>query len=229
MINKDQQPPNKKRSPNKIFWVAAAMAAVGIMSARSASRSARRRQRMQDAALKREVDAYRKMDMKNPYLGMRNKFAGLENTMEDLTINLKEAQFAKKQQMQQQADILKQMQSTAGGAGVAGLAQVLANQGALGAQQSAAYIGQQEAANQKLAVQEASRLQQQEAEGATRIGELQRQGAAMVEEFRQRQQENIMNIMAGAAKDASSQAHAARMAQTDAWFSGSSAAAKAGI
>ena len=90
------------------------------------------------------------LDTSNPYMDM-------ENTMEDLTINQKEAEFMKQQQMQQQANIMDTMRGAAGGSGIAALAQSMANQGALQAQKAAASIGAQEAQNQKLAAQGAEK------------------------------------------------------------------------
>ena len=57
------------------------------------------------------------------------------------------------------------MRGAAGGSGIAALAQTLANQGSENARRAAISIGQQEAANQKLERQEASRLQGLEREG----------------------------------------------------------------
>ena len=86
---------------------------------------------------------------------------------EDLTINQREAQFTKQADMQNQANILATLRQTAGASGIAALAQTLANQGGLNAQKAAALIGRQETANQKLAREEALRLQNAERKGET--------------------------------------------------------------
>ena len=101
--------------------------------------------------MNRNKAAYEKLDTTNPYLDMENKFQ--ENVYEDLTVNQQEAQFIKQQQQQQQANIMQQMGGAAGGSGIAALAQAMSNQGQLAAQRAAVSIGQQEAANQKLAAQ----------------------------------------------------------------------------
>ena len=98
-------------------------------------------------------------------LDTSNPYTNLENTYEDLTVNQKEAEFKKQQNMQQQANILQSLRGAAGSSGIAALAQTLANQGALSAQKAAASIGAQEAANQKLQAQEASKIQNLEREG----------------------------------------------------------------
>lgn len=111
-----------------------------------------------------ELDKQKKnfanLDTSNPYLN-------LENTSEDLTVNTQQAEFQKQQSMQNQANIMDQMRGSAGGSGIAALAQTLANQGSLDAQKASASIGQQEAQNQKLERAEASKIQ-----GKERTGEL---------------------------------------------------------
>jgi len=101
---------------------------------------------------------YSELDTSNPY-------ANMENTMEDLTINQKQAQFESQQFQQSQANILSNMRQAAGSSGVAGVAQALAQQGQLASQRSAASIGAQESRNQTLKQQEASRLQTLERRG----------------------------------------------------------------
>jgi len=110
--------------------------------------------------MEKHKKAFEALDTSNPYLNM-------ENTMEDLTINQQEAEFTKQQQMQTQANIMGQMRGAAGSSGIAALAQSLANQGSLNAQQASASIGAQEAQNQKLERAEASKIQ-----GLERSGDL---------------------------------------------------------
>lgn len=108
--------------------------------------------------MEKQKNLFASLDTSNPYLNM-------ENTMEDLTVNQKEAQFMAQQSQQSQANILQSMRGAAGGSGIAALAQTLANQGALDAQKASASIGAQEVANQKLRAEEASRIQDLEREG----------------------------------------------------------------
>ena len=105
----------------------------------------------------KELEAY-----KAEYAGLdtSNPFQGMTNVFEDLTVDQRAAEFQKEQQQQSQANILEQMRGAAGASGIAGLAQALARQGSLDAQQSAISIGEQERANQMAQIQEASRLQQ---------------------------------------------------------------------
>ena len=110
------------------------------------------------AELEAQKQAFKNLDTSNPYQNM-------ENTMEDLTVNQEEAQFIAEKQAQSQANILADMRGAAGGSGIAALAQTLANQGSENARKAAISIGKQEAANQKLERQEASRLQGLEREG----------------------------------------------------------------
>jgi len=112
-------------------------------------------------------------DFQNLAAGAKNVYAGMENPYEDLTVDMKAAEFQAQQGAQQRANILSTLRGSAGSSGVAGLAQALANQGALQAQQISATIGQQETANQRLAAQ-----------GEMQIQRLQRAGEADVQKMR---------------------------------------------
>ena len=86
------------------------------------------------------------------------------------------------------------MQGSAGGSGVAGLAQVLANQGVRQAQQASLSIGAQEQANQQKAVAESGRLQQLKVEGEQKRDLLEREGAKMVETFDLDKQDKMLDL-----------------------------------
>lgn len=139
--------------------------AIGVAAgaAKAISGGVKKKRAKEDAAearkqMEAEKEKYAAMDTTNLY-------ANMENTMEDLTVNQEEAQFMKQQQQQNQANIMANMKASAGSSGIAGLAQTLANQGSLDAQESAISIGKQEAANQKAERAEASRLQGLEIKG----------------------------------------------------------------
>ena len=104
-------------------------------------------------------------DLANPYAGLTDHMASLENTAEDLTINQQQADYQTQQAQINQANTMQALQGAAGGSGIAGLAQQVMNQGQLAAQQTGATIGQQEAANQAKAAQGAASVQQQKAAG----------------------------------------------------------------
>ena len=130
------------------------------ISAQKQAREAREKEKRARIEMNRLKNEYRNIDTSNPFLNM-------ENTMEDLTINQKQADFERQQFQQSQANIMQQFRGAAGGSGIAALAQSLAQQGQIAAQRSAASIGQQEAINQRLAAQQAGNIQ-----GAERRGEL---------------------------------------------------------
>jgi hypothetical protein len=130
----------------------------GGRRARKAQRAAERRERMARTEMNRLKQVYSNLDTSNPYLNM-------ENVMEDLTVNQKQAQFERQQFQQSQANILSGLRDAAGGSGVAAVAQALAQQGQLQAQRSAASIGAQESRNQMLRQREAGRLQTLERQG----------------------------------------------------------------
>jgi hypothetical protein len=108
----------------------------------------------------KRMSAYEGLDTSNLYSGM-------QNTMEDMTVNLQQAEFEKQQQMQSQANVLSTLRGAAGGSGIAALAQASQGQANIAAQRASASIGQQERQNQLLAARQGARLQQLEAAGAT--------------------------------------------------------------
>ena len=148
--------------PLTMMAVSAGVQGLGTLisgiGARKAERKARNKERDARREMKRMKNIYSNLDTSNPYLNM-------ENTMEDLTINQQQADFQRQQFQQSQANILDSLRGAAGGSGVAALAQSLAQQGQIAAQQSSASIGAQESANERLRQQEAARLQTLERQG----------------------------------------------------------------
>lgn len=145
-----------------------------------------RRRKEQEAAnedFEFYMDEWDNQKMTNPYAGVKNPYANLENPYEDATVNLQAAEHAKEQSQQSMANIMSGMQAAAGGSGVAGLAQVLANQGVKQAEQASISIGQQEQANQLRASTERGRLAQMSVEGEAKRDLMEREGQQQVEEF----------------------------------------------
>ena len=126
-------------------------------------RKARKEEQIQaNAELAQRRKAFENLEITNPY-------ANLENTYEDLTINQQQAEFMMQQNAIQRANTMQGLRTAAGGSGVAGLAQAMANQGQIAAQKASTTIGQQEAANQKAAAQGEAARQRMVAQGeATR-------------------------------------------------------------
>ena len=125
------------------------------------------------------------MRFENPYADIQTSF---QNPYEDLTVNQQQAEFQAEQSAQARANILQSLQGAAGGSGIAGLAQTLANQQQLQAQQISADIGRQEAANQQLAAQGATNVQAMEAQAQRTVLE--------GEDIRQqRERQRTMDIM----------------------------------
>ena len=137
-----------------VVGLAAVAVGAGVMKMISAKK-AKKRAEKKAAEAKAEKDKwktkYAKLDTSNPYADFQNMMA--ENVYEDLTVNQQQAEFQREQQEQQRANIMQGLQGAAGASGIAALAQTMANQGSLQARQSAASIGQQEVANQKLRAQ----------------------------------------------------------------------------
>jgi len=198
---------NLKPSPNK------------FLSFLTGGADRRDEQRNAQEDLHMQMEKWEDTKMKNPYAGVKNPYANMENVYEDQTVDLKAAEFAKEQSQQSAANIMANMKGAAGSSGVAGLAQVLANQGAKQAQQASADIGRQEQANQTRALGEAGRLQQLDREGEQKADMLQREGARMVEQYDMQKQEKMMDF-AMARKEAADQDIDNAAAQTDQFISG---------
>lgn len=112
----------------------------------------------QEEALTKQKNEYKAMKFTNP-------FANMENTFEDLTVNQQQAQFESQQGNQQRANIMQSMKGAAGGSGIAGLAQAMANQGQLQTQRISSSIGAQESQNQMAKARGASAVQNTERSG----------------------------------------------------------------
>ena len=197
----------KKSSPNK------------FINALFGGAARRREQRAANEDLGNQMDAWEDRKMTNPYAGVKNPYADMENVYEDQTVDLKAAEFQKEQSQQNLSNIMANMKSAAGGSGVAGLAQVLANQGLKQAQQASASIGMQEQANQARARGEAGRLQQLSREGEQRRDMLEREGKKMQEDFEFAKQEKMLEMALGR-KAAADQAIDNATAQLDQFVSG---------
>ena len=146
------------------FLVVGIAAAAGVAQISMALSGSKKRKTEQKAAaneLAQRKSAYEQMDTSNPY-------ANMENTMEDLTVNQQQAQFQSQQGNQQRANIMQNMQGAAGGSGIAGLAQAMANQGAQATQQASASIGQQESQNNMATARQAAQNQSMERQGDAR-------------------------------------------------------------
>ena len=139
-----------------------------------------KRRREQQAAQEKYdqmMGRYQQLDTSNLYADVENQYRNMENTMEDLTVNQQQAEFERQTFQRQQADIMANLKGAAGGSGIAGLAQALANQGQIAAQRASASIGMQESRNQMAAAQQAARIQMAERAGEAQAEQLRLSGA----------------------------------------------------
>ena len=135
-----------------------ASSGLNIASGIIGSQRRKREQRAAQAEFDASMAEFRNQDVSNPY-------ANMENVYEDLTVNTQAADFAANQQAQGMANIMSNMSAAAGGSGIAALAQSLANQQSVNAQQASADIARQEAGNQMAQRQMAGQLQSMERQG----------------------------------------------------------------
>ena len=164
-----------------VALVGAGVAAAGGLAKLGVSLAGRKgriaEQRKAKAEMQKMKKEYENLDTSNLAAGVRNPYENLENTFEDLTVNQQQAQFQAQQFAQTQANIMDSLSGAAGGSGIAGLAQSLANQGIISAQKSSASIGMQESQNQKLAAQQAAKNQQLEGQGEMMAEKMRQAGA----------------------------------------------------
>ena len=133
---------------------------IGPLTQAIGSGSRNKQARLQAEQAQARLDQQREMlnmlDTSNPY-------TNLENNLEDVTVNLKEAEMQRDMLAQSQANTLDQLRQGAGTSGIAALATALAQRGELQAQKIGAEVGKQEmainlaAANQAQANQTAER------------------------------------------------------------------------
>lgn len=198
----------KKVSPAKFIGDIVGGVA-NIIGGRKAKKTAEEQQRIASAELEKQRQGYEDLDTSNLYAGVRNQYANMENTMEDLTVNQQQAQFMAQQGAQQRANIMQGLRGAAGGSGIAALAQQMANQGQLASQQASASIGQQESANQRAAAQQAAQIQQMERSGEERAETQRLSGAETARGLEYGKQEGMLAMASG-------EMQAANLAQAEA-------------
>ena len=188
-------PVGKKKSPAK--FIGAVSIGLGVIKGVTSivgGIQERKRLRKENDIAGEQYDAMRKdiksLEITNPYQDLNTTF---ENTFEDMTVNQQQAQFQAQQGAQARANLLSNLRSAAGGSGIAGLAQVLANQQQVQGQQISANIGQQEAANQRASAQGAMRVQGMEQQAQTRIG----YGEQIRQGNENERQINLLSLQAG--------------------------------
>jgi len=154
--------------------ISAGLGVAKMVQGRKAAKEAKDQADLSRIELDKQKEAFQQLDTSNPYQNM-------ENTMEDLTVDQRAAEFAQQGALQSQANVMDKMRGAAGASGIAALAQSMANQGSMDAQKAATSIAEQEAANQKAERAEASKLQNLEKQGeaASRQMEFQKLDALM--------------------------------------------------
>lgn len=139
---------------------AAVGAATSIASGIIGSGKRKREQKAAQAEFDKNKQRYEGLDTSNLY-------ANMENTMEDLTVNQQASNMANQKNEQNLANVMGGMNQAAGGSGIAGLAQAMAQQATSNTQAASADIAAQESRNQMAAARQAGSNQRAELQGAT--------------------------------------------------------------
>ena len=210
-------PVGVKKSPAK--FIGAVSLGLGVIKGATGIIGAgqeKKRLRKENTIAQGQYEGLRKdiqgLEITNPYKDLNTSF---ENTYEDMTVNQQQAQFQAQQGQQARANLLQNLQGAAGGSGIAGLAQAMANQQQSQTQQISANIGQQESRNQIYAAQGAAGVQQMEqrARQTVMLGEGQRQTAE------NERQMNLLGLQVGR-QDAEREFRGQMQAQNQAMMGG---------
>jgi hypothetical protein len=195
---------------------AAISAGASLVGAASASSTARKQRRAANAAVEKQLafqrEQQRKLDIQkqkyrdfvfeNPYKNVQNAYTGMQNVYEDMTVSTEAANFQMQQGAQQRSNIMQGIRGAAGGSGIAGLAQALANQGILQARQVSTDIARQQKAIQAAKLGEASRLQELERKGAAAAAMTRMGGEALVQQAEADRQATLLGVSYGGAAGA---------------------------
>lgn len=150
------------------------------------------------------------LDTSNAFADIQNQYEGMNNTFEDLEVNTQQAEFERNTFQQSQANTLQSLRGSAGSSGIAGLAQVMANQSQSQAQKMSASIGNQEARNKMLAAQQAQKNLQLEAKGASDVETLKAKGKLSSMQMEQSKQSTLLGMDAQAVTGAQSAVQAGK-------------------
>ena len=130
------------------------------------------------------------IDVENYFGDVKKTVGGMENVMEDLTVNQQQVQFEKDMAMQQNVNTLDALSRGGGASGAAALAQSMAGVQSQQRRGLSGMIGQQESANRMAKAQQAANLQQmevaavtQEAQSRTQMDLAQDQGAMEAQKY----------------------------------------------
>ena len=137
----------------------------GVGAAASITMAAIKNKKAKDAQQKAE-EKEQKMMRAYDSLDTSNLYEGMENSMEDLTINQEQSKFQQESIRSNQADTLSTLKASAGSSGIAALAQASQGRANVASQKASISIGQQERQNSMASAQMASKVQAMKAQGA---------------------------------------------------------------
>ena len=152
----------KHQGSSPIKFIPMAAQAVGVAAKIGMGLAGRKKKKQ---ALKNAQGAYDMQRQQFENMDTSNLYDNMENVYEDATVNTQQADFAKTQALQSQANTMDQFGQAAGGSGIAALAQAMAGQQNQQAQQASVSIGQQEQANQARTMNQAATIQGKQIEG----------------------------------------------------------------
>lgn len=139
--------------------------AAGVGAATTITMAAIKNKKAKDAQEEAQ-EKEQKMQRAYESLDTSNLYEGLENSMEDLTVNQEQAKFQQNAIRANQADTLSTLKASAGSSGIAALAQASQSRANVASQKASMSIGQQERQNAMASAQMSSKVQAMKAQGA---------------------------------------------------------------
>ena len=173
----DQFGGGNNSQPNLAATAGIIRGAAGVMQGLMGREGRRNAQIDAQGAYDDLLTEYRNLDTSNIWANVENKYTNLQNPYEDLTVNQQQAEFERDMFQQQQVNVMSNLAGAAGGSGIAGLAQAMANQGLIARRQASASIGMQESANQLAQAQAAMKIQEMERAGESQAEQMRLRGA----------------------------------------------------
>ena len=164
-------------------------------------------QKEEQAKLDAQRQEFKDMEFVNPYAGFADLFAQQENVFEDLTVDQQAAELQRRNLDQQSANVLQQLQGSAGASGIGALAQQLVNQQAIATSKISADIAKQERQNQMLAAKGEQQLQQQKLKGEI----LEAQGEGLLQQAEMSRQSTLLGTQLASTAGANKAAQQAEL------------------
>ena len=129
----------------------------------------------------------------NPYAGMTDSMANVENTAEELTVDTQGADYLKNRNDETLANVLEGAKGAGGSSGGAATAQMIANLGTKQAGEAAAKVSEQVVSGKRQRAQQSQQLAMAKAQSAQALQGQKAQGAFQVDMQKRKGEEDVLS------------------------------------